>query len=135
MSKIAKTASSQAAWALITEGVTQARLEAHRLRHLINRAQDLVEHSDQKEHLYQVAGDMIVDAPSRMAALEEVLDRTALVLSRMGETFLEARLPFSQKQLVDEALSPAFGGGMNRSSDPEAVFRVASAWMERQGDE
>lgn len=133
MSNTSKTASSQAAWALITEGVTQSRLEAHRLRHLSNRALKLVQSSDQREHLYQAAGDIITALPERLAALEQVIDRTALVLSKMGENFLEARLPLSEKQLVNETLSPAFGGGMTRSSEP-AAQRLADVWFERQAD-
>ena len=40
-----KNSSSQAAWALLTEGVTSARLEAHGLRHLVTRGLKIVEQS------------------------------------------------------------------------------------------
>lgn len=135
VSKTDKTASSQAAWALITEGVTQARLDTHRLRHLVNRAGKLISSSDQKEHLFEVAGDIIIAAPERMDALEQVLDRTALALVKMGESYLGARLPLSEKQLVEETLSPAFGGGMDRNSESESASqRVSSAWVGKQAD-
>ncbi len=124
-----KTASSQAAWALIMEGVTQARLESHRLRHLVNRTLSLVESSKQKEHLYQVAGDVIVGCPSRLDGLDLALDRTALALAKMGETYLEARLPFSEKQLVEDAVDAAFGGGMTRES---VVDRLARRWLHKR---
>ena len=77
MSDKDKQASSEAAWALITEGVTAARLDAHRLKHLINRAQKLVEGSKYKEHLYQIAGDLILALPERCGTLERNLDRTS----------------------------------------------------------
>jgi len=111
MSGTDKTASSQVAWALLTEGVTRARVEAHRLKHMIVRATKLVEESSEKEHLYQVAGDIIVGLPARLEQLEVALDRSGLALSKMGVEFLEARLPLSEKNMVDEAVEPAFGGG------------------------
>jgi len=123
-----KQASSQASWALITGGVANARVEAHRLRHLVSRATKLVEGSDQKEHLYQVAGDVIVALPTRLTNLELLLDKTALALSKMGESFLEARLPLAEKNEVEEAVEPSFGGGFNRFSE-ESVGRVAQQWL------
>lgn len=126
-----RIASSQAAWALVTEGVSSARVEAHRLKHLINRAMKLVEQSDHKEHLHQVAGDLIQGAPRRLERLELDLDRTSLALSKMGEKFLEARLPLHDKQMVDEAVLPAFGGGGHRYASTEALVidRVAVRFL------
>ncbi len=123
-----KEASSEAAWALLMEGVASARLEAHRLKHLVNRCQKLVDQSDKREHLYQVAGDAIVDMPNRLRRLETILDRTALALSGMGEDFLSARLPLSEKQLVEETLQPGFGGSQLRNS----IENVSREWMLRK---
>ena len=123
-----KEASSEAAWALLMEGVTKSRLETHRLRILANRIKTLVSESSHREHIYQVAGDIIMEMPKRMTALEMVLDRTALALSGMGEDFLSARLPLSEKQLVEEATQPAFGGGVPKSS----VASLSRAYMLRK---
>lgn len=125
-----KEASSQAAWALLTEGVTRARIEAHRLQHLINRASSMVEASDQKEHLYQVAGDIIVALPARLDQLLTALDRTGLALSKMGQEFLESRLSISDKTMVDEAIETAFGRSQVRHSD--AAQRVAARYLKKQ---
>lgn len=124
-----KSASSQAAWALLTEGVASARVEAHRLKHLINRGLKLVENSGHRGHLYQVAGDLITALPKRLERLETDLDRTSLALAKMGESFLESRLPLADKTEVDEAVEPAFGGGQMRF----AVDRVAVRWMQANG--
>lgn len=125
----ARQASSQAAWTLIMEGATAARLETHRLSHLIRRALALVQTSEQKEHLHQVAGDIIQALPKRMLALETNLDRTLLALSDMGQDFLRARLPLEDKTLVDEALE-----GVPSVKPPtvkESAKRVALAYMKR----
>lgn len=124
-----KTASSPAGWALIAEGVTSARIEAHRLKHLVNRALQLVESSDQKDHLYQVAGDLIQALPQRLESLELDLDRTSLALVKMGESFLEARLPLHDKAQVSEAITPAFGGG---SPMRYATERLTLRWLKAQ---
>lgn len=122
-----KKASSQAAWALLTEGVTSARLEAHRMKHLIERAVKLVEASEQRDHLYQVAGDIIQALPKRLTALEIDLDRTALALSKMGDEFLSARLPLEDKTMLDEAIEPA---GVHR--ERHSVQRVVARWYDRK---
>ena len=122
----AKSASSQAAWALLTEGVTKARVEAHRLQHLVVRASALVEASEEKEHLYQVAGDIIVALPKRLDQLLVALDRTGLALSKMGIEFLEARLPLADKTMVDEAIESTFGGAQQRHS---AAQRLAQRYL------
>jgi len=124
-----KDASSQASWALLTEGVASARVEAHRLKHLITRALKLVETSEHKEHLYQIAGDLIQTTPGRVGRLEVILDRTSLALAKMGEKFLEARLPLSDKNRVDEAVLPAFGGSRYASRDLCLVDRVSVRFM------
>jgi len=128
-----KTASSQAAWALLTEGVTRARIEAHRLEHLIGRGLKMAEQSPEREHIYQVAGDIIVGLPNRLNALKMSLDRTGLALSRMGVDFLESRLPLSEKVLVDEAVQSAFGKAHPRYSD--LITKVADRYLQEGPDE
>ena len=97
-----RSASSQAAWALLTEGVAEARVHTHRIRHLTDRAQALVEESPQREHVYQVAGDIIVGLPKRLDELERVLDCTSYALSKMGEDFLRGRIPIEDRTKVED---------------------------------
>ncbi len=118
-----KRASSQAAWALLTEGVTRARVESHRIQHLINRAQRLVEESEHKEHLYQIGGDIIMGLPTRIDQLNMVLDRTGLALAKMGEDFLSSRLSLSDKRMVEDAVSSAFGKPRPKESLSRRVAR------------
>lgn len=104
--------SSQAAWALLTEGVTAARIDAHRLRALTARVLQLVDSSDQKEHLYQVAGDLIQSVPRRVESMEQHLDRTSYALAVLGEESLRTSLPLASRKLVDESVersAPMFG--------------------------
>lgn len=113
-------ASSQAAWALLTEGVTSASVEAHRLRHMITRVLKMVEVSPAKEHIYEVAGDLIQAVPSRLEALENDLNRTSYALTVIGEDHLRDRLPMADRKVVDEATErskPMFGPMLNRVAE------------------
>lgn len=129
-----KTAASSAAtWALLAEGVTSAALEAHRLRHLYNRGRAMVDHSEEKEHLYQIAGDLILGVEQRLDALDRVLDRTSYALSKLGEDHLRDRLPLTDRRLVDDAVE----GARNFDSSPrlqKSAQRVARAWLASQED-
>jgi hypothetical protein len=90
----------------LTEGVTKARVEIHRLRLLLDRANSLVEQSDEKERLWQLAGDLLLGIPERVKEAELALDRTSYALSLMGEDFLRGRLPLEDRNTVDEGAQP-----------------------------
>ena len=126
-----KASSSSASWALLVEGVSSARVEAYRMRHLLNRALQIVDSSIARDHLYQVAGDIIAGFPERLQRLELVLDRTSLALSKMGETHLKERLPLSERELVEESLerSSAFPSPMKRMTS-----RVALKYLRKQDE-
>ena len=125
-----KTNSSEVAWALLTEGVSSSRLKVHRLKQMIRRALALVESSEQKDHLYAVAGDLIQGMPSVIDTLETDLDRTSLALSKMGDNFLSARLSKEDKDTVDNSLAPAFGGSLSRQSS--SVDNVVKRFLVRR---
>lgn len=104
MTHRSKTSSSQVSWALLTEGVTKSRVEVHRLKLLLDRALILVDQFEAKEHLWQVAGDIIQGVPERLAQTELALDRTAYALVLMGEDFLRGRLPLDDRRVVDDGI-------------------------------
>ena len=125
---------SEAGWALITEGVTAARVDAHRLRKLISQAGALVERSKHKDHFYQVAGDLIMGIPGALERLERALDRTSYALAKIGTDHLKDRLSISDRAMVEDGIQnprPFPGGSMRRTS----VERVARAWEKRQAGE
>lgn len=121
-----KANSSYASWALIMEGVTSARVEAYRLRHLLNRTLKLVEDSTKREHLYQVGGDIIMGFPQRLHRLEETLDRTSYALSKMGESHLRERLPISHREKVDESIERALPLSPSMRRAHQNIVRIAS---------
>jgi hypothetical protein len=128
-----KTSSSQAAWALLTEGVSQARILAHRIRHLSDRSRAAAEESDERDLVYRVMGDAIEGIPGHLDGLETALDRTSYALSKMGEEFLKGRIPLDDRYEVDEAVKavPGFAPGQRRKSSAPCPARVAQRHMVR----
>lgn len=98
---VPKSGSSQVSWALLTEGVTRARVDVHRLHLMVNRVLKLVSQSQEKERIWQVAGDLLMAFPERVGEIEDVLDRTSYALTVMGEDFLRGRLSLDDRFLVD----------------------------------
>lgn len=126
-----RKASSQVSWSLLTEGVTQARIEAHRVRLLVDRAMSLVETSVAKDHLWQVGGDIIQGLPQRLSELERALDRTNYALVVMGEEFLRGRIGIDDRTEVDEAIKTHPYAGVREKQDSVAV-RVANRYLRAQ---
>lgn len=126
-----RKASSQVSWSLLTEGVTQARIEAHRVRLLVDRAMTLVETSVAKDHLWQVGGDIIQGLPQRLSELERALDRTNYALVVMGEEFLRGRIGIDDRTEVDEAIKTHPYAGVREKQDSVAA-RVATRYLRAQ---
>ena len=103
-----KKASSQAAWALLTCGVSESRVLAHRIRHLVDRIEKLA-NSDQSELIYQLLGDVVEGLPLQVNSLERTLDRTSYALSKMGQDFLRGRISLSDRTHVEEAIHSTQG--------------------------
>lgn len=125
-----RQAGSQAGWALISGGVSAARVDAHRLHQLIGKVVKLVDTSPAREHIYQVAGDLLVSVPQIIERMEQQLDETSYALSIMGKDHLKDRLPLGRRTKVDETVegTPAFGVPMPRAS----ATRVADRYLARR---
>jgi len=81
----------------------------------------LVDKSTEKDHIYEVAGDIIQTMPRRMEALENGLDRLSYALSVLGTDHLRERLPLADRAVIDEAThkgrpfaSPSLSGAASR---------------------
>lgn len=95
------------AWSLLTEAATSARLDAHNIRHMVERWCALADTSEHKEALYAEAGDVILNLPRVVTSLETTLDSLAYALAALGKDQLRDRLPIDTKFRVDRALADA----------------------------
>lgn len=98
-----KRASSAAAWAVLTSGVADARVESHRLRHLLGRAQKILADLD-PELVAEKAGDLLKAIPEIHDRLDMELDSTSYALSLMGQEFLRNRITVDNRREVEQAI-------------------------------
>jgi hypothetical protein len=67
----------------IQEELSDARLRLDELKNYIVRALDLVNASNQRDHLYAVAGDMIHAIPETILKIERALQATAMAVNKL----------------------------------------------------
>lgn len=89
---------------VVSEGVSSTRVSLHKLQHLVKRCLSLVESSEKKDHLYQVAGDLIQAIPEQLTNMERSLDKTLYALSVLGRDSLKSQIPISDRESVDVIL-------------------------------
>ncbi len=76
----ARTAS---AMIYIQEELSDARLRCDEVRGMVSRALELVNKSNQRDHLYQVAGDIIYGLPQSLLALQRALEAAAMAVNKV----------------------------------------------------
>lgn len=98
------SATSNNVWAVVTEGVTSARIEAHRIHQHLSDVMAMIQNAPEKERIYQMAGDSILAVPKHMEQLERHLDKTGYALSVLGKDVIRDTLPVSDRKEVEEAM-------------------------------
>jgi hypothetical protein len=101
---INKKSNDEISWALITEGVTSAKVEIYRLQQMVHRMLKLVEEADKKDYLYEIAGDLIMNFPDKMKNLERIIDKTSYALSFIGKDSLKTKIPLSDRLWVEDSI-------------------------------
>ena len=98
-----KKASSQASWSILAGGVSEARVEAYKLRIAINQMVEALKDSPAIEEIYRLCGDTFLTIPDVLSNIERNLDKTNYALITMGADFYRQRLPHSDRETVDIA--------------------------------
>ena len=75
-----RQASSQASWSLLAEGVTSARVQAHRVRASVIQLQNAIKGTPLEEELQRLCGDVLLAIPRAAELIEKELDRTNYAL-------------------------------------------------------
>jgi len=129
-----RQSSSEAAWSLLTGAVAEARVEAHRLRHLVNRGLKTLEQvsPEHREQVYQLAGDLVDAVPERLGHVERLLDKTQFALAKMGEEFFSSRLSIDDKTEVNESVEHSLHPFTQK--EKSSASRVAQAYLQRNAD-
>jgi hypothetical protein len=114
-----KISSSQASWSILAGGVSDARVEAYRLRIAVGQMVEALRGSPAEEEVYRLCGDTFLTIPEALSKLERNLDKTNYALITMGSDFYRQRLPHSDRELVDIAAkhSPAPSAPVYKDSE------------------
>ena len=86
------------------ECLADARVVLLRLKKMVVRANTLVESSPQKNHIYEVAGDIVFNIPQVMADLERAIQGAALAAAKMDAAELEKLLPQREVKELQEIM-------------------------------
>tara|TARA_B000000557_G_C20768551_1_gene440642 strand:+ start:584 stop:1156 length:573 start_codon:yes stop_codon:yes gene_type:complete len=98
-----KKSSSQASWSILAGGVSDARVEAYKIRIAVNQMVEALKDSPAIEEVYRLCGDTFLSIPDSLSTLERHLDKTNYALITMGADFYRQRLPHSDRETVDIA--------------------------------
>lgn len=88
-------------FAVLLESVTKAKSVCGELQVLSERAQELVELSSEKDHLYEVAGDIIQGVPTTLTDLNSALDKALFVSASILQEDLKNKLPFDDVESMN----------------------------------
>lgn len=118
-----KQSSSQASWALLSQGVNEARVEAHKVSMFVNQIVSAVKGSEIEEDVYELIGDALMGLPKALVVLEQSLDRTNYALIKLGDNFYRQRLSQDDRETVDMAA--------RYNAIPAGARRVATSYIEK----
>lgn len=127
-----KKASSQASWSILAGGVSDARVEAYRLRIAVNQLVEALQDSPAIEEVYRLCGDTFLTIPDTLSKIERHLDKTNYALITMGADFYRQRLPHSDRETVDIAskYNPAPHASRNINSEVKVAGATGSFFQE-----
>jgi hypothetical protein len=88
----------------LQEELTDARLRCEQLKQFVSQAVRIVGQSAEKDHFYEVAGDILYGLPEALFKLDKALDATALAASRLDYEELRSQLKPEKVTELETAL-------------------------------
>ena len=67
----------------LQEELSTARLHTENIKHLIVKAYDLINASENRDHFFAVAGDIIYSLPREVESLERALNSSAMAVNKI----------------------------------------------------
>ena len=95
---------ADASWALVTEGVTAARLDLHALETMLGKFEAVCKHPKYREVTAKLFGDLVKALPETLKSASRSLDRTSYALAKMGEDHLKDRLSLEDRAQVEDGV-------------------------------
>ena len=74
------------------------------IEEIMQKAIDLIDESDEKDHIYSKAGDMIARFPDLVDEVNKGLDIISYASSRIDQKKLKNKVPSDTRQFIDRAI-------------------------------
>jgi hypothetical protein len=110
----------------LTEELGDARLRCAQLKRYIDQAMHLVEKSEQKGHVYEVAGDLLYAIPDVLFRLDKALDATALAASRLDYEELKQELRPEKVNELEQVLKDVRIRRFDRRAEGDTMKKFAT---------
>lgn len=85
-------------------GSSHSRLAVEQIEGIYNKALALIDDSDEKEHIYSEAGDMIANMRELLERLDEGLAIVSYAASRLEQKKIKNRFPAHIRDEIDDAV-------------------------------
>lgn len=119
----------------LVEELGDARLRCSQLKHLVTKVSELVEKSTHRDHLYEVAGDVIYGIPDLLFKLDKALDAAALAASKLDYEEIKQGLRPEKVDELEEVMKDVRLRYLNRrSKDPIMTPKQAAEVLDRIAD-
>lgn len=90
--------------AYVQEELSDARLRAIELQDAIQKALDIIDQSDSKDHIYEVAGHLVDSMPVALVKLIKALDATAYAINGLDSEELKFNIKRDKLDDLDRVL-------------------------------
>ncbi len=109
----------------LIEELGDARLRASQLKQYVAAAQELVEKSEKKDHIHEVAADILHGLPDTLFKLDKALDAAAMAASRMDYEEIKQGLKPEKAEELERVLEDVRLQYLNRRSEPMNAKKAA----------
>lgn len=123
--KEASTKEASGILVYLVEELGDARLRANQLKQYVAKALEVVNESEQKDHIYEVAADYLHGIPDTLFKLEKALDAAAMAASRMDYEEIKQGLKPEKAEELERVLEDVRLQYLKRRSDPMSAKKAA----------
>ena len=90
--------------AVFREASSKSKKAMSELEDIVDKAIELIEESEEKDHIYSKAGDMISRTPDLLDEINKGLDIISYTSSRIDQKKLKNKVPADTKQYIDKVI-------------------------------
>jgi hypothetical protein len=118
----------------LMEELGDARLRCAQLKQYIKTAQDIIDKSEEKDHIFEVASHLIQGIPDALFRLDKALDAAALGAARLDYEEIKQGLKPEKVDELEEVLKDVRLHYLKRRSDEPVTTKKAADTLDRVAD-